>query len=81
VEGEGGRGRKNTSLKADAYRAFFQPLMDELRTKYAFAKVQKAQPQGWYAFNSGTSGVPYAVCFGQHQRARADVYIDQGESI
>jgi len=70
VEDEGG-----TSTKREAYRAFFQDLIDELRDKHRFTGARLAQPQNWYSFAAGASGITFGFTFADSGRARAEVYL------
>lgn len=59
------------------YRAFFQALIDDLRTQHQFTNARLGQPQGWYTFSSENSRVfVYSASFAQGGRVRAEVYID-----
>ena len=69
-----------TSDKMNAYQAFFQPLMDELRETHHFTNAKAAQPQSWYAFSSGTTGVTYGVAFTNKSEFRVEFYIDVGSA-
>lgn len=69
-----------TSEKMEAYRSYFQKLIDDLREKYTFTNARKGQPQSWYSFSSGFQGVIYGMSFALGNRARVDLYIDQGET-
>lgn len=40
----------------------------------------EGQPQSWYSFGSGISGITYGACFAQGEKARVEVYIDQGNA-
>jgi hypothetical protein len=71
---------KQTSGKSEAYRAFFQALIDELREKHRFTSARAGQPQNWYSFASGLSGVVYGASFAMGRRVRADLYIDMGDA-
>lgn len=73
---EKGGGRGVTSPKAEAYREYFQGLIDELRTKHKFTGAKVAQPQSWYAFSSGVRGLVYSNSFTQGGKIRAEIYID-----
>jgi hypothetical protein len=70
---------KPTSTKGEAYRQFFQSLIDELREKYHFTSAKAGQPQNWYSFSSGMRGVVYSASFPQGGRVRVEIYIDFGE--
>ena len=39
-----------------------------------------SQPQSWYAFSSGISGVLYSAAFARGNRVKAEIYIDQGDA-
>lgn len=67
------------SSKGEKYRQYFQTLIDELREKYKFTGARIGQPQNWYSFSSGYSGIPYAAVFAQGGRVRVEIYIDQGD--
>ena len=67
---------ETASLREEAYRAYFQGLLDELREKHHFTNAKLGQPQHWYSFRSGVSGVEYGTSFAQGGRVRAELYID-----
>jgi len=69
-----------TSPRAQAYRAFFQDLIDRLREEHRFTGARVGQPQNWYSFASAFSGISYSVSFAMGSRVRAEVYIDVGEA-
>lgn len=70
---------ENSSARGEAYRAYFQSLIDELRDRHSFTKAKIAQPQNWYTFPTGNSGILYGTSFAQGGRVRAELYIDLGE--
>jgi hypothetical protein len=65
-------------VKGEAYRAFFQPLIDEMREEHDYTNARVGQPQPWYLFASGVSGVKYGASFSR-QGLRAEIYIDTGD--
>jgi hypothetical protein len=67
------------SARGERYRQFFQGLIDELRKTYQFTNARVAQPQSWYAFASGVTGVRYSSTFDADGRLRAELYIDTGD--
>lgn len=68
------------SERREAYRAFFQDLVDRLRERHQFTSARIGQPQNWYSFASGFSDISYGVAFAQGGRVRAEVYIDRGDA-
>lgn len=68
-----------TSSRGEAYRAYFQGLIDELREKYKFTGARVGQPQNWYSFASGISGILFSAVFVMGGKARVELYIDQGD--
>ena len=71
-----GRNRTIVSSKGEAYKAYFQELIDELRTKYKFTEAKVGQPQNWNSFTSGVRGIVFSNAFSQGGKIRAEVYID-----
>jgi hypothetical protein len=70
-------GGASPSSRGEAYRAFFQGLIDELREKHKFTNARVGQPQNWYMFTSGViNGVNYNPYFAQGGRVAASVFID-----
>jgi hypothetical protein len=70
---------RRTSPRAESYRRYFQLLLDELREKHRFSGAKAAQPQNWYSFASGVSGISYSTSFTRDGRVRVEVYIDRGD--
>lgn len=70
---------KQTSTRGEAYRAYFQRLIDELRA-LNFTTARAGQPQNWYSFSSGISGINYGHSFSTGEQVRVEVYIDFGDA-
>jgi len=69
-------GRTEVSERAEAYREYFQALIDDLREKHKFTNAKAGQPQSWYQFRSGTRGLELCNSFAQGGQVRAELYID-----
>ncbi len=69
-----------TSARREAYRVFFQDLLDQLREKHRFTGARVGQPQNWYSFASGISGITYGFSFALQGQVRAEIYIDRGDA-
>jgi len=69
-----------TSERREAYRVFFQDLLDQLREKHRFTGARVGQPQNWYSFASGNSGITYGFSFALQGQVRAEIYIDRGDA-
>jgi len=67
------------SDKMKKYRGFFQKLIDDLREVHKFTNARSGQPQNWFNFPSGISGLVYAVNFCKDARLRTEIYIDFGD--
>ncbi|MDQ3863514.1 MAG: DUF4268 domain-containing protein [Actinomycetota bacterium] len=74
-------GANRPSERGEAYREFFQRLIDELRER-GFTKARASQPQNWYAFAAepGLQGTVYGASFAQGGQARTEIYIDRGDA-
>lgn len=67
------------SSKGEAYRQYYQVLIDELREKHKFTGARIAQPQNWYAFSPGISGIRVSAVFAGNDTVRVELYIDLGD--
>jgi hypothetical protein len=72
------RGADKERGKGELYRAWFQPLLDELRDQHGFTNARAAQPQNWYAFSAGIGRIVYSAVFSK-EGLRTEVYIDTGD--
>ncbi len=71
---------RQSSSRGEAYRQYFQILIDELRERHRFTGARTAQPQNWCSFPSGFPGISYGTSFAKRGRVRAEIYIDQGDT-
>ena len=62
--------------RGEAYRAFFQSLIDELREKHHFTNARVGQPQNWYLFSAGISNVGFGANFASKGRFRTEMYVN-----
>lgn len=63
--------------RGEAYRSFFQQLIDELREKHAFTNARVGQPRNFYHFTSGViPRVYYDAFFTNDERVASSVLID-----
>ncbi|MDH3360659.1 MAG: DUF4268 domain-containing protein, partial [Desulfobulbaceae bacterium] len=69
----------NVSSKGEAYRNYFQSLIDELRENHRFTNAKIGQPQNWYSFSSGFSNIPIGAVFAMGRKTRIELYIDVGD--
>ncbi len=74
-----GASSDGVSDRRDAYRRFFQRLIDELRETHRFSNAKIAQPQNWYSFSGGVSGLTYVVVFTSDNRVRVALSIDTSD--
>lgn len=68
------------SSKSRRYREYFQELIDTLRERHRFTKAKAAQPQNWYSFASGISGIQYSASFAAGGRVRSELYIGRPDA-
>lgn len=71
---------QNYTVTQAAYREFFQKLIDDLRNKHQFTNAKIGQPQSWYSFSSGRTGIIYGSSFAKGNKVRVDMYIDTGSA-
>lgn len=71
---------RQPSSRGEAYRQYFQVLIDELREQHRFTGARTAQSQNWSSFPSGIQGISYSTSFAKRGRVRTEIYIDQGEA-
>ncbi|PSU81665.1 DUF4268 domain-containing protein [Photobacterium phosphoreum] len=76
----GNKTTQKTSTKSEQYREYFQDLIDDLRIEHKFTSAKAGQPQNWYAFASGISGINYGANFCQGNKVRTELYIDNGSA-
>lgn len=63
--------------RGEAYKEFFQQLIDELREVHKFTGAKQARAQNWYCFASGFGGLRYCFSFAQGARFRVELYISK----
>jgi len=68
------------SESSEAYRVFFQGLLDDLREQHRFTGGRIAQPKSWYSFTSDAKGVRYSATFKRGNRVSTELYLDTGET-
>jgi hypothetical protein len=68
------------TARGEAYREFFQQLLDRLREEHRFTNAKVGQPQNWYSFSSGIAQITYGASFAQGNRVRTEVYIGSGDT-
>jgi hypothetical protein len=72
--------RRTVSKRGEAYREFFQGLIDRLREEHHFTGARAGQPQNWYSFASGKPSFTYGASFALGGRVRVEVYLDSGDA-
>jgi hypothetical protein len=75
----GPTGGVEPSSRMQRYQAYYQDLIDELRDGHRFTNARVGQPQNWYSFAAGYSGLQYSTSFAGDGRIRAGLYIDRGD--
>jgi hypothetical protein len=71
---------RETTPRGEAYKAYFQSLIDELRSKYKFTNATAGQPQNWYSFSSGVPGIRLNNTFASGGRVSAEFYIERNKA-
>lgn len=66
--------------RSQRYREFFQSLIDELREEHQFTNARKGQPQSWYNFSSGLSGIAYSAAFVRDGKATVNIDISRSDA-
>lgn len=66
------------SVRGEAYRAYFQGLIDCLREQHRFTNARVGRPRSWYSFDSGIRSISLGASYAQGGRVRAEVYLDPG---
>ena len=64
------------SDREEAYRDFFQKLIDELREVHGFTHAKTSKPKHWYHFPSGFRDIRYSAAFGRRGNIRVTLRID-----
>jgi hypothetical protein len=68
---------RSSSSRGEQYRQFFQVLIDALREQHQFTNARAGQPQNWYTFPTGITGLRYGFNFPEGDRVRTELYIDR----
>ena len=72
--------RAPVSERMEAYRSYFQDLIDRLREEHRFTGARKAQTNSYFFFSSGFSGFTYNASFTKERQARVELYIDPSDA-
>lgn len=67
---------ETSSPRNERYRNWFQNLIDILREEYKFTNARAGQPQSWYNFSAGISGITIGSSFTLGNKFRCEIYID-----
>lgn len=72
--------RPTTTLRQEAYGAFFTELLDRVKAKHPnLTRAKRAYPQNWSSYPVGRSGFSVNPVFGQSDQFRIELYIDTGD--
>ncbi|MFT4038743.1 MAG: DUF4268 domain-containing protein [Thermomicrobiales bacterium] len=63
------------TARGEAYRTFYQSLIDRLRDEHRFTQAKKGQAQSWYSFASGMSDITYGLTFIRGNLVQVETYI------
>ena len=70
----------SSSAKGEKYKSYFQELVKKIRRDPNCPNnIPDAKPNSWYGIRSGFSGIYYSAAFGQKNKVRTEIYIDQGD--
>jgi hypothetical protein len=69
-----------TTPRQEAYRAFFQSLVDRLREEYRFTNARKASTDSWVSFGAGVTGVEFSAAFATGGMAHVQLNIERPDT-
>lgn len=73
-------GAKVTSERRLAFQAFYADVLETLKERSpGITAASRTQPESWFNFASGRTGVAFGWSFVSQSRFRVEVYIDAGE--
>jgi len=73
-------GGKATSDRRSAFQAFYASVLETLKERSpGITAASRTQPESWFNFASGKSGVAFGWAFVSQSRFRVEVYIDTGD--
>lgn len=74
VRGDGGS--RVISDRNKLYLAFYKELIQQYWSQFSNRRMPKAQPQSWFTFGGGKSGIAFGWSFRHANRFSAEIYID-----
>lgn len=63
------------SPRAEAYRVFFQSVIDDLREKHRISINRKAKPHNWFQLGSGFTSIKYGLNFRRGGKTCIELWI------